>query len=633
MILTLRRLERVVIFIFLCCLIPASLGQWGTQWGDHNTWGQPLCNIPPTLHGEWFSREHGENVRTTIDQNSVSTHGRCIAFQPDRIDNFTVVLQGESCYHCIRFLVRTLNVLEKIETGCVTLNPNERAGLDTVCRHLDPNQQLVTMFSTNPSGKNCRSSMEGVWKFAYQNRFKFTGECQHPEANITACQKPGTQFFNVNQQFLMNYRKCDGFRDTEDAEVQYKCLGDWYVGKNHFFAVVNSRESRIEEKYRCFLANRDDDTFLSVSITAECNTLRSPQEGPERLHLFPVKAEDVPAKCHLPNNFTGVWVNTANFDSEVQINSTHMVEKWQPDTGRTKQEIFVCQEQRGSRYVMARLGINGCQKDYVCFEFVPRHHNVIRYRKGQAMINDAFATACAWTMFDHDEEWKYSIMIKRDPVAIKCPVAGKFKFTQEGELPFETRILGGVTQSPRPNVYCKENISDVSICDSDQRIMKIDADKCISVDYFGRPVDIYSDPDYTMTCIGFWKENLKSYLITYDQYDAYSKYRCWVYQRADLSKVLMSMSVGAFCHIRQTVSSGYSREGAQVSLTMTEYEREHDDCGMYFDDGSDPWKTVVGSATVLNVASALTSGSSISVSGYSTSCILLYVLLSPFLTK
>lgn len=60
----------------------------------------------------------------------------------------------------------------------------------------------------------------------------------------------------------MNYRKCDGMTETEDAEVQFKCLGDWYVGKNHFFAVMNSRESRIEEKYRCFLANRDDDVYL-----------------------------------------------------------------------------------------------------------------------------------------------------------------------------------------------------------------------------------------------------------------------------------------------------------------------------------------------------------------------------------
>lgn len=104
--------------------------------------------------------------------------------------------------------------------------------------------------------------------------------------------------------------------------------------------------------------------------------------------------------------------------------------------------------------------------------------------------------------------------------------------------------------------------------------IEIDSDKCISVDYFGRPVDIYSEPDYKMQCIGFWKENLKSYLITYDQFDAYSRYRCWVYQRADLNKILLSMSVGAFCHIRQDVTSSNSREGAQVHLAMVEYERE-----------------------------------------------------------
>jgi hypothetical protein len=51
------------------------------------------------------------------------------------------------------------------------------------------------------------------------------------------------------------------------------------------------------------------------------------------------------------------------------------------------------------------------------------------------------------------------------------------------------------------------------------------------------------DPDYKMKCIGFWKENLKSYLITYDELDPLSKYRCWVYQRADLNRVLMSQGL------------------------------------------------------------------------------------------
>lgn len=75
---------------------------------------------------------------------------------------------------------------------------------------------------------------------------------------------------------------------------------------------------------------------------------------------------------------------------------------------------------------------------------------------------------------------------------IRCPVAGKFKFAQKGDIKFETRILGGVTDSPRPDVYCKENISDFSVCDTEQKEIWIDENYCLSVDYKGRPVDIYS---------------------------------------------------------------------------------------------------------------------------------------------
>lgn len=195
-------------------------------------------------------------------------------------------------------------------------------------------------------------------------------------------------------------------------------------------------------------------------------------------------------------------------------------------------------------------------------------------------------------------------------MGVRCPVAGKFNFTQRGEHPFKTRILGGVTLSPRPDIRCKQNISDFSVCGTDQKEISIDENYCLSVDHLGRPVDIYHDPDYIMKCIGFWKENLRSYLVTYDELDPLSvshwpidiiaietnfsvflqqKYRCWVYQRADLNRVLISQAVGAFCHIKQDVTSWNFTEGAVVALDMTEYERERDQCPMHFDDGSYPW--------------------------------------------
>lgn len=228
---------------------------------------------------------------------------------------------------------------------------------------------------------------------------------------------------------------------TFSGNVEFSCLGDWFVGKNHYFAVANTKESRKDEKYRCFLKNRDDDLYVGVSITAECNTLKTPETSPERLKLTPVKAEFVEPGCTLPQNFSGEWVNTANIDADVSISETHINETYYPDKARYRKTIYVCRERRGNRVMMARLTVDGCQKDYVCFDFMPRHHNIIRYRKGLAVIKDDFSTVCSWVQFPNSDAWKYDLFLARNPVPVRCPVAGKFNFTQRGEHPFRTRSV------------------------------------------------------------------------------------------------------------------------------------------------------------------------------------------------
>ncbi|PNF31490.1 hypothetical protein B7P43_G00751 [Cryptotermes secundus] len=547
------------------------------------------CTIPFIIRGAWFSWENGQNTLTEINAETMTRKGYCIALKEEYHVNYTFVFQDNKCYHCVKLLVRTVNVLEKLETGCVNLARDEEPTVERVCRELNPDQHIVTLFSENYVPVNCRSSLEGVWQFAYQNRFRFTGECNNPDAQIRSCQTAGTQFLITNQKFNITYKKCSGMTGTFDGVVEYSCLGDWFVDKNHFFAVANTKESRKDEKYRCFLKNRDDDLYIGVSITAECNTLKTVEKSPERLRITPVKAEVVEPGCRLPQNFSGDWINTANIDADIFINETHIIETWYPDEGRYRRTIYVCRQQRDTRYMMARLTVDGCQKDYVCFDFVPQHHNIIRYRRGIAVIKDDFHTVCSWVQFKNKEAWKYDLFLAKNPVPVQCPVAGKYNFTQRGDVPFETRILGGVTLSPRPNTYCKENISDFSVCDTEQKEIAIDETYCLSVDHLGRPVDIYSDPDYKMKCIGYWKENLKSYLITYDELDPFSKYRCWVYQRADLNRVLMSQAIGPFCDLKQDVTSWNYTEGAAVAIEMQEYERERDQCPMHFDDGSNPW--------------------------------------------
>lgn len=548
------------------------------------------CNMPQILRGSWFSWEVGRPTQTVIDAYSMSGRGNCVAVHHQDADyTFVFKDKNDNCYHCVRTFPRTLNVFEKTESPCITLAPGEEPTVENVCKGITEDQQLITLFNENYIPINCRSSLEGVWQFTYQNRFRFTGECNQPDARIQSCQTAGTQFLITNQKFNISYQKCEGMEGTFTGIVEYSCLGDWFIGKNHYFAVANTKESRKDEKYRCFLKNRDDDLFIGVSITAECNTLKTPENSPERLKLTPVKVEVVEPGCRLPQNFSGDWVNTANIDADVFINETHIIETYYPDKARYRKSIYVCREQRDTRIMMARLTVDGCQKDYVCFDIMPRHHNIIRYRKGLAVIFDDFSTVCSWVQFPNKEAWRYELFLAKNPVPVRCPVAGKFNFTQIGEHPFKTRILGGVTLSPRPDIQCKQNISDLSVCDTDQKEMAIDENYCLSVDHRGKPVDIYSDPDYRMKCIGFWKENLKSYLITYDDLDPLSKYRCWVYQRADLNRVLMSQAVGAFCNLKQDVTSWNYTDGAAVAIDMTEYERERDQCPMHFDDGEDPW--------------------------------------------
>ncbi|KAL9891396.1 uncharacterized protein LOC119638746 [Glossina fuscipes] len=550
------------------------------------------CSIPKILQGSWFSWETGLPTQYVIDATSMSRRGYCIDMQKQQSDEYLFVFKERTvdCFHCVKTFVRTLNVFEKYEGPCVSLPPGTEPTVENVCKGIKADQQLITLFNENFVPINCRSSLEGVWHFTYQNRFRFTGVCNKPYARIQSCQTAGTQFLIQNQKFNITYQQCEGMDGTFSGTVEYSCLGDWFVGKNHYFAVANTKESRKDEKYRCFLKNRDDDLYIGVSITAECNTLKTPENSPERLNLTPVKAEYVEPGCTLPQNFTGEWVNTANIDADVIISETHINETYYPDKARYRRTIYVCRERRGNRVMMARLTVDGCQKDYVCFDFMPRHHNVIRYRKGLAVIKDDFSTVCSWVQFNNAEDWLYDLFLAKNPAPVRCPVAGKFNFTQRGEHPFKTRILGGVTLSPRPLIYCKENISDLSVCDTDQKELAVDENYCLSVDHLGRPDDIYSDPDYRMKCIGFWKENLKSYLITYDDLDPLSKYRCWVYQRADLNRVLMSQAVGAFCKLNQDVTSWNHTEGAAVAIDAIEYERERDDCPMYFDDGQDPWR-------------------------------------------
>ena len=75
------------------------------------------CTIPHVLKGAWFSWENGKNTLTELDSNTISRKGTCVDILNEYSTNYTIVFQNsDNCYYCVKFIVRTLNVLEKIES-------------------------------------------------------------------------------------------------------------------------------------------------------------------------------------------------------------------------------------------------------------------------------------------------------------------------------------------------------------------------------------------------------------------------------------------------------------------------------------------------------------------------------------
>lgn len=73
------------------------------------------CTIPEILRGAWFSWENGRNTLTELDATTMSGKGVCVDIRNESHVNHSIVFKKDKCYTCVKFVVRTVNVLEKIE--------------------------------------------------------------------------------------------------------------------------------------------------------------------------------------------------------------------------------------------------------------------------------------------------------------------------------------------------------------------------------------------------------------------------------------------------------------------------------------------------------------------------------------
>ncbi|XP_076462580.1 uncharacterized protein LOC143294945 [Babylonia areolata] len=594
------------------------------------------CKIPEDYSGDWYWMDTLGRDKVTIVNRDVWDNLACEQIKLHDKDNTnvegvnsTMLMRrktGSVCYVCVDVLYRTPNILQVRQSDCFSDNND----FDNKCpgvKKIPGVDEVTTYFRQNLQTVNCITTFEGMYQFTYEVSWGGGGICDNLDSQIRACQDPGSAYVD-NEVFFMTYARCPSVTTSYSQTIRYQCMGSWFamVGNTGytFAAIAQVVEKDKRERFKCLMTLKNqksaDNTIRWVmSRFARCKTLNSLYDGPVRLVLrrIPPRTPYIAPQCNLPRNISGEWFTQGiQFKSKVQINDTHIKYFTRKNEFEYEETYLSCQQTLGTRYLMTKVIVGKCEVDFVCYDIVPRHHGIVRYRVGKPsrltqdeeaqanFMERKFREACSWMSFTFSRnhtDWKYEVLILDPPSPITCPVAGRYMFDQyaNGELEKYATRIRGVTDRPRVQVDCRITVSEMKSCSQDRTRIEVDAEYCESVDYRGRPIGEYDEPDHILTCVGFWMEDMKSYLITYDEEDAISKFRCWVYERISWTEMQLSRSQTARCRPDQT-SADYMKEGTGLMMYLSENERLFDDCPQRFDPGIDPYRK----ATVIYVLSA-----------------------------
>ncbi|VDL88987.1 unnamed protein product [Schistocephalus solidus] len=401
---------------------------------------------------------------------------------------------------------------------------------------------------------NCKSIIEGVYAFEYRI-VGSTGMCRSPNSILKACQRQGSPLRD-NSVYEQTFGYCPNFLEKsvlEEPNIVYgkatlwRCYARWVDDEGTVWAAVEYDTNMPKFKYRCLTTridqqNRQDIIQWGMTVDADCKNLKDYFSAPIRLVLEPAfdtatQLIEMQPSCKLPTNISGDWFYPSEYQTSVKINSTHIYMRRRKDSYTFEDIYFVCRQQQLSRYLMAVVTKGQCEIDLMCFELMPRHHNIARFRMGRPFPLDPrtkaalgadymlrmFKEACHWSSFTLNYiEWTYEYFVLDPPVPINCPIQGKFQFIQTGQEAekYVFKMPRGMTPRPWLQVLCYDYWqSNMEACLEDPKILKLDVEQCWRLDFAGHPISEYNVPDNYISCVGYWMEDTKSYLITYDRED------------------------------------------------------------------------------------------------------------------
>lgn len=81
------------------------------------------CSIPQVIQGSWYSWENGRSTTTEINATSMSKRGNCVqSSMAENKKSYIFVFEKKNivtCYTIVKIILRTTNVLDKIESKSI----------------------------------------------------------------------------------------------------------------------------------------------------------------------------------------------------------------------------------------------------------------------------------------------------------------------------------------------------------------------------------------------------------------------------------------------------------------------------------------------------------------------------------
>nr|CAD7428136.1 unnamed protein product [Timema monikensis] len=496
-----------------------------------------LCYFPSKWEGTWF--QSGVRWPITIDQNRLSTKGRCLESEGDK---FVVVDDKGTCYRCVVIHEKHANVLQYKESYC-----RPRESLSNLCTLITGDALLYSMFRIDATPVAC--PFKGPFTFTYNRGH---GNCESPVSSIDSCTE--------DSRLLLMYQACPDVHGTESTVEELQCLATWKEGSSRYLVgkVHHNHATSNEDRYRCFVYEKSAlpvgyaasehvsngegvDYQVAQSGDATCNGLSSAMEGSRTMIL---KKASSPSKCRFPSWLTSSlhWhtldytrsytFHHRNTTLRISNSTSNSAMGYSPtlrngnengiavSMGLTSelnnQEMrVVCTEVKQQTVEKALIVAHftmGCQSGFLCLAFYRRDGHVIEVQTGTYTRRPE--DACQAIHFNKSS-LPFVTLVTSSPEPRQCPYLGKFSVTGLSRGERLARSLRVALHEARHRAPRDMTSLPADLCTQDNEDFTTLVVGCNTVDTMEfRSECTSADVVSAYSCHGRWEDNGIHYLIT-----------------------------------------------------------------------------------------------------------------------